>query len=152
MRSQKRFPAAVLALLFLTAGCLSGGPVDPLSPTPETPTSAPDGHSTATNQPDSDKAVYVRNDWNRSVEMRVRVVRDATNETVHDETYDLPPGAGRTVYDVSEADPDGIESFTVVATARNATERVTIRTNRCYGDAHAEVRDDGTLYVYYAIC
>ena len=84
--------------------------------------------------------------------MRVRVVRDATNETVHDETYSLSPDTERIAYDVSEADPEGVESFTVIVTAVNETRRVGIETNRCYGDAHAEILDDGTVYLYYAIC
>jgi hypothetical protein len=104
------------------------------------------------NEPDADKAVQVRNAWNRSVEMRVRVVREATNTTVYDERHELAPGADRTVYDLSDADPDGVERFTVAVTARNTTERVSIETNVCYGDAHAEILEDGTLYVYYAIC
>ncbi|MEF8779304.1 MAG: hypothetical protein V5A46_01325 [Haloferacaceae archaeon] len=149
MPSPKRRPPIVLALLLLTAGCLGSGPAAP-SPTPETPT--PPSHEDAMNEPDPDKVVYVQNDWNRSVEVQVRVVRDSTNETVHEGTYDLSPGEEQAAYDVSEADPDGVESFTVVATARDATERVTIETNRCYGNVHAEIQADGTLYLFYEIC
>lgn len=160
--SSARSLSALLAILLLTAGCLSGVPSEPLSsPTSETPTrtempgtstSTPDGHEAAMNQPSPNKSVQLQNEWNRSVEMHVRVVRDATNETVHDETYDLAPGTKRTAYNVSEAEPDGIESFTVVVTARNTTDRVSIETNECYGDAYAEILDDGTVYLYYAIC
>jgi hypothetical protein len=167
VRRSRDARAVLLAALLLTAGCLSGsgGTDSPSSPTSETPTASPAdspgppspsptpyGTAGASNQPDPDKAVQLRNDWNRSVEMRVRVVRDATNETVHDGTYTLAPGEERTAYSLTRADPDGVESFTVVVTARNTTERVRIETSRCYGDAHAEVQADGTLYAFYAIC
>jgi hypothetical protein len=161
--------AVLLAALLLTAGCLGGGPggtdgppspagtptgaASPAgSPVSPSPSPTPYGTAGASNQPDPDKAVQLRNDWNRSVDLRVRVVRDATNETVHDATYGLAPGEERTVYSLAEADPDGVESFTVAVTARNATERVRIETSRCYGDAYAEIRAGGDLYVFYAIC
>lgn len=164
MRSPSGPLAAVLALLLLAAGCLSGGPAGTTtSPTPTaTPTAAQgsgttattpaDGHEAATNRPDPDKSIRLENGWNRSITIRIRIVRDATGETVHDDTYDLPPDSERTAYDLSEADPDGIESFTVVVTARNRTEHVGIETNACYGDVYVEIQDDGTLYPYYAIC
>jgi hypothetical protein len=164
LSSRARQPA-LLALLLLTAGCLSGvsgdttpSPTETELPTvtqtgtTATATETPWDHRSASNQPDPDKAVTLKNRWTERVEMQVRVVRDATNETVHDETYTLSPGAGRTVYDISEADPAGVESFTVVVTARNTTERVSIETSACYGNAYAEIQDDGTMYVYYAIC
>lgn len=116
----------------------------------DTPT--PDGHEAATNQPDPDKSVRIENAWTRNVTVHIRVVRDATGGTVHDGTYDVPPDSERTVYNLSAADPDGIESFTVVVTARNRTERVGIETSACYGDVYVEIQDDGTLYPYYAIC
>lgn len=161
--------SALLALLLLTAGCLSGvsGDATPSATATETATATqtqtgtavtvtatatPWDHRSASKQPDPDKTVTLENRWTERVEMRVRVVREATNETVHEGTYTLSPGAERTVYNVSAADPDGIESFTVVVTARGTTDRVTIRTNACYGDAYAEIQDDGTFYVYYAIC
>ena len=75
-----------------------------------------------------------------------------TGETVHEGTYTLDPGTEREVYDVADADPDGVESFRVTATARNTTESVTIETSVCYGGAYVEVLEDGTLYPYYAIC
>ena len=84
--------------------------------------------------------------------MHVRIVRETTNETVLDETYDLSTGTGRTVYNTADANPDGIERFTVTVTARNTTESVPIRTSRCFGDAYADVTEDGELSVYYAIC
>lgn len=162
---------AVVVLAPLAAGCLAGAPDPGTTPTATgtgtgtgteppagtttpsaTGTATPGGHEHAANQPDPDKAVRLVNEYNRSVTARVRVLREATNATVHDGTYDLAPGADRTVYDTAAADPDGVESFTVVVTARNATERVTVETSVCYGDVTAQVRPDGSLYVFYAIC
>jgi len=158
---------AVLAFLLLTAGCLGGPaagtgttptdvpsatPTPTLEPPTETPTPEPYSHEDAMNEPDADKSIVVENGWNRTVEMHVEVVREATNETVHEDTHEVEAGAERAVYDTMEADPDGVESFRVAVTARGTTDRVTIETSGCYGDAHASVRDDGTVYLYYAIC
>lgn len=175
----RRF-AVLLALLVVAPGCSGISPFDgPASPTTETttpgsdgppaPTSTPDtsttattreeteattpaGHESLSKQPDPDHRVRLANRWNRSVEVRVRVVREATNETVHDATYDLPPDSGMTAYNLASAGPDGVESFRVAATARNETERVTLATNACYGGAYVDVQEDATLGVYYAIC
>jgi hypothetical protein len=174
--------SVIVAVLALTAGCVgptapgSGSATATPTPTGNPVTSAPDagtatptpdpepgteGSDTGTvsvstegasNEPDPDKAVRLENAWNRSVEIRLRVVREATNETVHEGTYTLDAGEQRVVYNTAEADPDGIEAFRVIATARNTTESVTIETNACYGGASVEVLEDGTLYPYYAIC
>lgn len=146
--TQKRIVPAVLAALLLTAGCLGGVPTDNGT---SSPTAGPSSYSAA-DQPDPDKEVRVENAWNRTAEVRVRVIRVATNETVYDETLSLEPSTERTVYNVSEADPDGIESFRVVATFANTTGSVTIETSGCYGDAFVEITDEGELYPYYAIC
>lgn len=92
------------------------------------------------------------NEWNESVAMELRVVRVATNETVHEATYDLAPGEEREVYSTAEADPDGVESFRVVVTARSQTREATIETDACYGGAYGIVRPDGALDVFYAVC
>lgn len=158
MRSTPFKLAVLLALLLLTAGCLTAGPGESRSPsqsptqTDGTESRTPFGTHDAMKHPDSDKEVHLENLWNQSVTMHVQVIREATNRTVHDESYELEPDTERTVYNVSEANPDGIEEFTVVVTARNTTERVTIETNRCYGDAYAEIQEDGSLYLYHAIC
>jgi hypothetical protein len=56
------------------------------------------------------------------------------------------------VYNTVEADPDGVERFTVVTSARNATERVEIETSQCYGNVIGAVDEDGEFYLTYAIC
>ena len=170
---QSKSLAVVVAVLALTAGCVGPSSIGSTSetttpeppagtarPTPdpapgsEEPTTETASVSTegAANQPDPDKRVWLENAWNESVEIRIRVVREATNETVHEGTYTLDPGEQREVYTTADADPDGIESFRVTATARDTTESVTIETNACYGWAYVEVLEDGTVYPYYAIC
>lgn len=152
-----------VVLLLVLGGCLSGNgagqqqsPDSTPTPTPApsltsgTPT--PPDRRQAANQPDPDIAVDLANEWNRSATVDVRVVREATGETVHSGTYDLAPGTEREVYNTARANPDGIESFSVVVTARNTTRNVTVETNRCYGDVFGEVREDGSLHLFYSIC
>jgi len=129
-----------------------GSPPGPTPAAQTRPESTFEGTAGASEQPDADKSIHVENRWNQSVEIRIRVVREATNETVYDETETFDPGADRDVYNLAAADPDGIESFRVIATARNATESITVETNACYGNAYVEITESGELYPYYAIC
>lgn len=138
----------VLALLVLAAGCLGGPPATGTT----TPSPTPGGHGPAAIQPDPDTAVHLTNEWNRSVTIGVRVVREATGATVHDAAYELAPDATRTVYSTAAADPDGIETFTVTVTVRNATQRIGVETSACDGDVYGRVRTDGTLYAFHAAC
>lgn len=172
MEAHKSVLSVFLALLLLTAGCMSGGPAESTTqtetpagtPTPtatptatelsETPTETPtppDSES-ALNEPDPDKEVRIENEWNQTVEITIRIIREQNNETVHHETYELAPDGQETVYNLSEAEPDGIEAFTVVVTAQNETQRVSIETNACYGNTYAVIMDDGSLNLFYAIC
>lgn len=173
--SSTRLAAAVaLALVVLAAGCLGGAPAGTPTatpthtqtqtatptptptasptPTPTTATGTASGWEYASDQPEPHHSVGLTNAWNRSVEVRVTVVREATNETVHERTYALEPGSDRTVYDTAEANPDGVETFTVTATALNATGSASVETSRCYGNVYAEIERDGGLFVTYAIC
>ena len=75
-----------------------------------------------------------------------------TGETVHEGTYTLDPGTEREVYDVADADPDGVESFRVTATARNATGTVTIETSACSTDAFVEITSSGELDPLRGVC
>ncbi|WP_049987687.1 hypothetical protein [Halobellus rufus] len=135
-----------------TSSPTDGSPPGPTPGEQTRPESTFEGTAGWSEQPDPDKAVHVENRWNQSVEIRVQVVREATNETVYDETETFVPGADREVYNLSAANPDGIESFRVTATARNTTESVTIETHECYGDAYVEITESGELFPYYAIC
>lgn len=161
--------AGVLALLLLTAGCLTGlpagAPSETATPTPAPDTTAPTetpeptapptsypGHEQAMNQPNPDHDVVLESEFDQSVTVHVRVVRNATNETVYDATHTLPPSGEQTVYNTAEADPQGVERFTVVMTARNTTDSVTVETSKCYGNVIGAVGDDGEFYTTYAIC
>jgi hypothetical protein len=163
MRFTREAVTVLLGLALLGTGCVALGPGadPPPSPAPASPadsatpppgTQTTDRHQAALSQPDATKEVRLENAWNRTTSVRVRVTRDATNETVHRATYDVEPAERITVYNLSDADPDGIEPFTVAVTAHNATERVTIETNRCYGNVYGEIQDRGQLYLYYEIC
>lgn len=120
---------------------------------PTEPSASPTtGPLTGSNQPDPDKQVTLENEWNETVTMDLRVVRVATNETVHEASYEVAPGEGREVYSTASADPEGVESFRVVVTARDQTGEVTVETSTCYGDTYGVVRADGVLDVFYAVC
>lgn len=135
------YQTLVLGLLVLTAGCLSGGI-----------TSTPFDPGEAANQPNANQKVLLENSWNRSVDIQVQVVRESTNETVLNDTYTLDPSTERRVYTLSEADPKGVESFTIIATAQDTTDQVTIATSKCHGNAIAAIDEDGSMDLFYAIC
>jgi hypothetical protein len=120
--------------------------------TPDAGTVRGSGTPTATESdfefsPDSETPVLLRNDWNRSVEVRVRIVCEPTGPTVHDEAYVLDPGARLDVYDLAAASPDGRVPLRVVVTARNTTGSVTVRTTEC-ADATGGIREGGRLDVW----
>jgi hypothetical protein len=156
----------LVATLLAGAGCLSGGPSTPTetpaeltsaetpSPEPHSPSDGDGGTPSisAVDQADPDKAVHLENRWNRSVEVHVTVYRNATGETVYDETHVLEPGADRDVYNTQAANPEGVERFSIRLSARNTTRQLSIETNKCYGNVYGEIQDDGTFYPYYAIC
>jgi hypothetical protein len=156
----------MVALSVLVAGCGGGPGAGSAGPEPSatanpssTPTASPSATPTSDpvltgpgGSPDPDKRVTLGNEWTESVAMTLRVVRVATNETVHEASYELAPGEEREVYSTAAADPDGVESFRVVVAARGQTRAVTIETEACYGGAYGIVRPDGALDVFYAVC
>ena len=127
-----RTAIALLILLSVTTGCL--------------------GFDQRSDIPDPDKQLELRNDWNRTVTVDVAVVRNATNARVHRERYDVAPNTTRAVYSTAEESPDGAEWFTFVLTARNTTERVSIRTSTCYGGPEFGIAADGTVSASYSVC
>lgn len=180
--SRSRYLTALLVITLLTAGCISGGPgggaptatddgeAGPTTEGPvadETPTAisetdgerdsddetaTPPSWEHAAEQPDHDKTVFVENHWSENATLDVQVIRNTTGETVHDGSYEIEPGQEREVYHLDRADPDGIERFTVVVSARNGTESVTIETSACYGNIGGTVGETGDLNVFYAVC
>lgn len=124
------------------------------------------GTAHAADQPDPDHRVTVTNRADEARTVRTRVVRQETGETVFDETREVPAGTEVEVYNLKQADPEGIEGFRVcgrlvdsedgtATTASEESERrdcETLRTSECYADAHVTVQEDGSLAVIYAIC
>jgi hypothetical protein len=142
---------AVLALAVVSAGC-AGAPTDG-STTTETATPTPDPVLTgASDRPDPDKRVTLENEWNATVAVDLRVVRAATGETVHEATHEVAAGEEREVYSTAAADPEGVETFRVVASARNETQKVVVETDTCYGGVYGVVRADGGFDLFYAVC
>lgn len=145
------------------AGCLdadtgaddrSPSPTSSPSPTPTsspspTPTEAPP--STESNDPDPDLPIHVENRHDATHTIALTVTRES-GETVHEETYEVTAGADREVYNLDEADPDGVESFEIEATMDDRTASATVETSSCYGEAIVAVSEDGELHVTYSIC
>lgn len=102
-------------------------------------------------QPNPDLSVSLDNEHDESHEIRVEITRES-GETVYDGTHTIDPDTERTVYNLREASPDGIETFEITATMDGTTESVEVETSACYGDAIVSVTDDGELYPYYSIC
>jgi len=169
MASRPSATVAVLALVVCSAGCLTGGPFLDGSTT-ETPTvtpapvptveasteppvtPAPDRFDEALNEPDPAKHVFVENAWDRIVTVDVRVVRNATGETVLNGSYELAPGERTLVYNTSTANPEGVERFTIYSHARNTTDAFSIETSECYGSAYVVMTGVGSIEGVHSIC
>ncbi|WP_276298781.1 hypothetical protein [Halorussus lipolyticus] len=113
--------------------------------------------------PDPDHAITLRSEAGES-EVRVRVVREATGETVFETTTEASTGE-KAVYNLRQADPEDIEAFRIcaelVGSGEGETESIddsprrdcqTIRTSECYADAHVTVEEDGSVQIVYAVC
>lgn len=180
----------LLALLggLSSAGCVTGprpgtttdGPPSDRTPTPNAspPDGTPNGNGIThgVNTFDPDHSVYLSNEGSVERTVRTRVVREATGESVLDETRTIAPHTEHEIYNLKRADPDGIEEFSVCAMLADATptpdgttgtpdatpgpttahwgdgDCITMRTDACYGSAHVSVPEDGELQVFYAIC
>jgi hypothetical protein len=167
-----RLPALLLVVTVLLAGCAGLAPTDGApAPSGSSPTGFPTTTPTdiATDTPDAtatpsptptpgtphygpepDHEVVVENRLDREATLHVRVLHEATNETVYDESVTLLPGE-RVVYNTAEADPDGIEAFRVVAERGGDRASVTIETSECYGDAIVSATDRG-VDTTYSVC
>jgi hypothetical protein len=128
-------------------------PADTAPPTSTPPTTPLSGTATATEHgfefaPDRETPVLLRTAGEEAIEVLVRVVCEATGETVHEGTYAVAPDARpRPAVDLSRANPDAGVSLRVVVTARNATGSVTATTTAC-ADVTGEVRADGGVRVW----
>jgi hypothetical protein len=104
----------------------------------------------ATDQPDPDLPVRIVNDAEETQTVSLTVTRES-GEVVHKATHEAPPGSDREVYNLRAADPDGVESFEIVAERGDTSDSVTVQTSECYG--HVIVRvDEGGLGVTYSVC
>lgn len=120
------------------------------SPTPTPPTGTP-GEYPPGQAPDADHDIRVENRLEGNATLEVRVVREATGETVYDESVTLPPGE-QVVYNTKRADPDGGESVRVVAERGGVTDARTIQMTECYGDVIVSPTEEGGVDVIYAVC
>ncbi|WP_327053142.1 hypothetical protein [Halomicrococcus gelatinilyticus] len=162
-----------------TAGCLGGddenvaAPDDVTDTTTDAPTDTtttdPESGGTSTDgptAPDADHSITVSNEGDRRQTVHLRVFRHATGETVFGGTTTVGPGNEREPYNLARAGPDGVESFTVCATApatsttttaspaveASSSNCVTVKTSQCYAHTLVTVSDDGSVQVTYAIC
>lgn len=168
------------ALGVATTGCLSAprdgtapdSPSTGASPTITSPTdgpSSPTGITPGVNQPRADHAVYLDNQTSQERTVRVQVVRQATDETVYDETRTIAPETEQEVYNLQQANPDGIEAFAICGQVVDPTSSpggaepsetpdsprrdcITMQTDACHGTAHVTVPAEGELQVIYSIC
>lgn len=176
--------AGVLA----TAGCLDwqgAGPSSDRTPTSKPPVASPSltetetdgGITSGVNEFDPDHPVSVHNRQSESRTVQVTVHRRKTGETVFEKTVSAQPGTDQQLYNLKEANPDGIEQFqicgslqtdspasgpapTVTSGPQNGTDGTThstkdcatVRTSACYGSSHVTIRDDGSIGIIYSVC
>lgn len=115
----------------------------------ETPSDS-SGLAEAANQPNADHPVRVINHDDSAYSVSVKITQDG--ETIDTVTHESNPDANDVVYNLRQADPDGIEEYDVTATLGNQSETVKVRTNDCFGDVNVVIQSDGSLFVTYSIC
>lgn len=108
-------------------------------------------HEDAMEEPDPDLPITIENRHDEPHEVSVTVAR-ASGETVYGATTEVAAGEERTVYNLEEAEPEGVEAFTVEAALGEQTESVEVETSACYGEVRIEVTEEGRLYPFYSIC
>lgn len=160
--NRRRFLAACGLGIAGLAGCLdesvpggSESPTDDDDDSPSSPSGTPDddppSHEDAMNEPDSDLAVGIENRSDETQTITLTVTRES-GETVYEGTHDVAPGSDIDVYNLQEADPDGIEKFVITAERDGQQESASVETSKCYGEAFVSIADDGEFYVTYTIC
>jgi len=100
-----------------------------------------------------DHDVQITNEQTQSHELRI-VVRAAngTNATVHDDRYEVAPGADVDVFSFESVAESGTEEFRVVSYHNGTTAETTITMDSCHGDVLVSVASDGSLQSTYSIC
>jgi hypothetical protein len=125
--------------------------------------------------PDPSKLIVIRNESDEAWRVSVQVVREATSETVYDQTHTVTDGRRTAVYNLEDANPDGVESITVCAELLNAdqttngttttnnatrtstprteeTKCMTTKTSKCHGDVNVVIDEAEKLNVTYMVC
>ncbi|MFC4447921.1 hypothetical protein [Halorussus aquaticus] len=128
-------------------GCLSDVPGGYGTETATETGTTGDWIERASNSPDPDHAISLRNEASESRTLRVEIVRRATGETVFDTTEGVSPGGEVTVYDLRRANPDGVETFEVCAelVGKDGTGGVVGNATATVGDSDGEsVADAGS--------
>lgn len=98
--------------------------------------------------PDHPIRVSNRDDAAHHLEIQVR-----QNGTLVDTvTHNVSAGSDAVVYNLRDAEPDGIEPYSITATVGNQTESVSVRTDDCFGEVNVNIRSDGELSVGFEIC
>jgi hypothetical protein len=154
MRRRHLLATTSLIASSTVVGCLeenrSGG--DPSETAPGTTTSGFIGSAEASNTPSPDHQITAVNEHDSPHEYAVTVTRAADGERVHESTRTLEPGTTEQVYNLSAANPDGIESFSITGTVDDQTETVVLETSLCYGGLRFVVDDTGTFRAIYDLC
>lgn len=112
---------------------------------------SPPSTVSASQQPDPDVDVILVNEHDTAHQYSVTIRRES-GAIVYAATHEVPASGERQIYNLIEADPDGIEAFTISSIVGGQEEAITVRTNACYGNAIIEVTAAGELYPYYSIC
>lgn len=126
---------------------------DEPSPTPTSPGTDTDEYLSreAANEPDPDLPINVTNRHDETHEVSVTIARES-GETVYDETVAIEAGEDREIYNIEDADPDGVEAFDVRAAMDGQTESVRVETSACYGLVDIGINGNGEFRMTYAIC
>lgn len=168
--NRRRLLAGTLAAVSSTAGCLdsaSDSTTDRSATTGDATDSATTGDATgsttaddpttvhAMDAPDPDHAIWVENEADTAHRFAVTVtqhVDDGPDEVVHESTHELQPKGSEYVYNLSEANPDGVERFEVTGETGDQTTSRFMATSECYLDCGIVLRERGELVVERPIC
>lgn len=109
----------------------------------------------AVDSPDPDHAIWVENEADTAHRVTVTVahhVDGGSDEVVYESTHELEPKGSKYVYNLNEANPDGVERFKVVGEADEQTAWRFVATSECYTDCGIVIRESGELVVERPIC
>lgn len=93
----------------------TGRPGTEAGPGETTPGTTGDWIERASNTPNPDHGVSIENEAAVSATLRVAVVREAAGKAVFETTRRVGPGAEVAVFNLEQADPEGVERFEVCA-------------------------------------